>query len=311
VTIGLRIVVPALAWFACINLIASVIALALARLIRQRSGSRQPALLLMIRLFPAAASTMFVCGLFLPVHWALEPREIVESFGFAWYVLAIAGSALLARAAVRMTAIAGRSHRFTRDARVRFGDADPIEVDSLPGVSLAGTLRPRILIGTNVKTALSSAELDVAVAHEVAHRDAFDNLARWLMLCAPDFLGLFQAASRLEHDWHVAAEARADAAAIRGDQRRAVNLASALIKVARLSSASPHRSAVPSWSTLNDSEILEWRVGRLLSGGAPQVASGVGWLPLIGACGLSLMLATMLFGESIHRLTELLVTALP
>src|SRR4051794_28438954 len=157
---------------------------------------------------------------------------------------------------------------------------------------------------------LTGAELDLAIAHEVAHREAFDNLARWSMLCAPDFLAKSEVGSRLERGWHVAAESLADATATRGDETRAVQLASALVKVARLAAVTGQRAPALSWSTLNDSELLERRVERLLTGGAHTLPPSR--LRVLGAAALTaLCMALPVFIPAVHHLTESLVALLP
>ncbi len=307
---ALRTVILALAWFACVNAFFSLCAVVLVRLVRLRQEFLRPGILVAIRLLPASVSIVFVAAMFLPVHWVSEPRDAVETFGIAWYALAAIGAAVLLRSVHRSIAIARASQFMIAGMRGRMDSADTYEVEGLPGVSLAGIVNPRILIGSGVKLRLSRAELDVAIAHEVAHREAFDNLARWAMLCAPDFLCRSAAAARLEHAWHVAAESRADTRATAGDHTRAVHLASALIKVARLSASSSHR-AVPSWSTLNDSELLEWRVQRLLTGGRCENPSFPPLGSLIATLAVSVLIAAVVFGGPIHRLTEALVAVLP
>jgi hypothetical protein len=308
----LRTLVVALAWFACINAIGSVLAVSLAYATRRREATRRAWVFLAVRLLPACLSLFFVGAMLLPAQWALEPRDAVETLGFTLNALAIAGAALLLRCAWRAIAVARASHWAAAGSRpYRRGTPNTYVVDSLPGVSLAGVVRPRILIGRTVKSLLSRDELEVAVAHELAHRDAFDNLARWCMFCAPDFLAGSAIAARLEHDWHVAAESRADAKAICGDRHRAVHLASALIKVARLSTMPAQRISLPSWSTLNDSELLEWRVHRLLSGTLPSTDA----LPRFGfitaILAVSALIAALVFAGPVHRLTEALIGLLP
>jgi len=310
-----RTIVLALAWFACVNAIGTVLARSLGFLIRGRSASSRPWVLLLVRLLPASVSILFVGAMFLPAQWALEPRDASETTGVVLYAIAIFGAALLLRSAGRMVGVARAGRHVISGSRPhRYGLANTYEVDAISGVSLAGVVRPRILVGRNVTGQLSHDELDVAVAHEMAHRDAFDNLARWCMHCAPDFLSGSAVASHLEHAWHVAAEARADARAIRGNSTRAVHLASALIKVARLSAIQRDSVSVPAWSTLNDSELLESRIHRLLSGPLPPsdppyrlgyLATAVAVLLLIA------LIAAPVLAEPVHRLTEALVASLP
>ena len=85
------------------------------------------------------------------------------------------------------------------------------EIGGLPGVSLAGIWRPRILIGSEALSALTPAELDVAISHEVAHQRSQDNLKRFLMFCAPDLFGWTRVARQLEERWQAEAECEADA----------------------------------------------------------------------------------------------------
>jgi len=311
ITLVAHMIVLALAWFACINALASLLAALLACEWRHRAATQHAWVFLVIRLLPAGVSLFFVAALFLPAHLLFEPRDAVETLGLALNAMAAAGAALLLRSVWRVIALARASHWILAGSRP-YGRGAPHTylVDALPGVSLAGIVRPRILIGRTVTSQLSQAELEVAIAHERAHRDALDNLARWCMFCAPDFLAGSRVASRLEHRWHVAAESRADATAIRGDHRRAVHLASALIKVARLS-APGARIPVPAWSTLNDSELLEWRVHRLLSGTSVLAPASLPLRVFAAALAISVFLAAPLLIGPVHHLTESLVTFLP
>ena len=308
----IRLIVLTLAWFAVSNAIVSGISALCALAVRRGETIARPRLLLTIRLLPATVSLLFAGAMFLPTHWMIEPRDAEETFGLMWYGLAAVGGFLIIRSGVRAVsiAIAGRRFRFSRRAS-SLGRTDVHEVADLPGVSLAGVLKPEILVGPRVVEELSPSELYVAIAHEVAHRDAFDNLSRWVMRCAPDLLSDSSIGNRLEQDWRAAAESRADARATRGDTARAVHLASALIKVARLSAIPTERVSIPSWSTLNDSELLEWRVHRLLSGVPPQAEPVLRVGTITTTVLVFLLIVTPALAESVHRLTEALVALLP
>ena len=243
----IRSIVLTLAWFAAVNAIVSAVSALFALAVRRGETIARPRLLLTIRLLPATVSLLFAGAIFLPAHWMLEPRDAEETFGLMWYGLAAVGGVLIFRSVARAVSIAIVGRRFWFATRVSsLGRTDVHEVADLPGVSLAGVLKPEILVGASVVEELSPSELDLAIAHEVAHRDAFDNLARWAMRCAPDLLSDSSIGNRLEQDWRAAAESRADARATRGDTARAVHLASALIKVARLSSGWTGKMPAPS-----------------------------------------------------------------
>jgi Zn-dependent protease with chaperone function len=309
--IVLRAIVLGFAWFAALNVVASTVSAIWGTiLLRRRAATARPANILFVRLLPSAGSLIFVV-IFLPIQWVLEPRNTVETIGAVWYILALPGAAIMARSAWRAARIAHLSCLIQRHARPWSDVPDIDEVDELPGLSLAGILRPRILVGRKVTTQLTGAELDVAIAHETAHRDAFDNLARWCMLCAPDVLCCSTVSARLEHEWHVTAESRADARAIRGDRIRAVHLASALIKVARLSEDWTRTRPVVAWSTLNDPDLLRRRVRRLVSDVLPVAdpPASLGARAVIAV--VAIMVALPAVAGPIHRLTEALVAILP
>ena len=182
----------------------------------------------------------------------------------------------------------------------------------LAGVSLAGVFRTRILIGTAVRRVLSAAELDVALAHERAHRRALDNLKRSVMFCAPDLFGDWAVSRELEARWRATAEWLADARAVNGDGRRAVQLASALVKVSRISADRAAFASSPAWSTLHDPPLLEMRVRRLVSGDAPAAEARTSRLPVCAIItGAGLACVAMLASPAVHYLTEALVRALP
>jgi hypothetical protein len=294
-------VLLALAWFAAINAAASLVCWVLAIAFVRSRVDGWGAVALALRLLPAAASMVFVSLLFAPSHWWFEPRGSQETFGVLVYALAGAAAVMLARSA-------WRAARMLRADRGLSGREDAVD-----GLSLAGLLRTRILIGPTVASALTTAELDVAMAHEHAHGLAYDNLKRFLIACAPDFFGVSRAARALEDRWRASAESLADARAVNGDERRAVHLASALVKVARIGLTAPAPTASPAWSTLNDPPLLEIRVRRLVAGTAPVAAPPAlaRGLTVIVAGTLGLGVSGAAAASAIHRTTEALIRWLP
>ena len=309
-----------LVWFTATNAAASAVAWLLGRALIRRAGPSGSGPLLAVRLLPAAASIVFVGAVFLPTHWRLEPAESDESFGVVLAVTAAIGLSLVLRGlwrAIRAGSAGRRLAAVTRRAVSLPGDAveRPIRVvDGLPGVSLFGIWRPRILIGSDARGALTPAELDLAISHEVAHRRAKDNLKRFLICCAPDLFFWTRVARALEDRWQAAAECEADAHAVRGDSYRALLLASALVKVARLgrSSVSGVGSMAIS-SAFHVPTLLEMRVRRLVSGGAPlPVGAGrLAWSSVTFSVGVSAGLWLLGFSETLHSVTEAIVSHLP
>ncbi len=309
------IVLLGLAWFAAINLAASCLMRGVAPIVLRTPAVRRPGVLLAIRLLPSVVSIVFVTAFFAPAHWRFEPAESQESFGVVVCGLGVLGAALLAHSVSRMLAVGLAGWRL-RACR-RLAGADPASgvyvVPGLAGVSLAGVLRTRILVGATVCQTLSAEELDVAFAHERAHRTAYDNLKRFVMFCAPDLLGGSAVSRELEARWRAIAEWRADARAVNGDQMRAVRLASALVKVSRLASGPAPFATSPAWSRLHDAPLLEVRVRRLVQGRTPAVirTHRTLGLSLAALASVAVVTASASVAPSVQQLTETLVRLLP
>ena len=305
-----------LAWFSAINLALSSVAWTAARLILRRRGS-SAGLLLSVRLLPAVVASAFVVAIFFPAHWRFEPAHADETLGSVLGVLAVLGAGLLARSAWRAIRLVWHDCRLAGLTRRGTSlDVGAFEVVGLPGVSLAGIFRPRILVGSDTLATLTPAELDVAISHELAHQQSRDNLKRFLMFCAPDVFGWTGAAQRLERRWRAESEYQADAHAVRGESDRAVVLASALVKVAKLTRRSDGMLPSPAWSAFHVASLLETRVRRLVGEPIARPA-GVGerWVPVALVALLAVAIATG-FGLSdlafgLHTVTESLVARLP
>ena len=307
-----------LAWFAMVNASAGLAAWSIGSLVLSHARPARPGMLLAIRLLPAVASLAFVSVMFLPSHFRFEPADAGESFGLVIVGFAAVGAALLIRACARgisVTRIARALRRCERLTRVdaALPEGGVFEVRGMTGVSLAGVFRPRVLVGAVAARELSDAELEVAIAHELAHRGAFDNVKRFALFCAPDLFGFTAVAGSLEREWAAAAETLADDRAVDGDVNRALHLASALVKVAQLGATTRPPVASPAWSTLTDEPLLETRVRRLLGGTttpAPRPSVSRLTAGLAMASAATVVLGTALSG-SVHQLTEALVRVLP
>jgi Zn-dependent protease with chaperone function len=304
-------VILGLAWFAAVNVAATIVLLA-ARLKADRlaAGShRRASVLLALRLLPFVLAVFVTGALFLPGHFMLEPESPFargERVGGLLLVLAAAGAALVIRSASRaMKLLRAVSPIQTAPAK----GVAIVDGAELPGISLAGIFRPRVLIGRGVREALTPAELDVAIAHELAHDRANDNLTRLILYTAPDLFGATGAGRRLEAQWSAEAEYDADAGAACGDSSRAAVLASALVKVARLGGR--QRAGQVIWSTFHEPGLLEARVRRLVSGVQPPAPAS----PYRAALSGTIVAAATawLFGvpEEIHHATEILIRLLP
>jgi Zn-dependent protease with chaperone function len=305
----------ALAWLLVFNVAASaLVAITAARVTRRRQmGSA--AFWLALRLFPSAASFAFVLFVFLPSYWRYEPWESVEGFDVSLTSLAVVALTIIGMAVLRGVA-AWQSAKRRTDRWMR--GATPLSIPGAripayavdtdaPVMALVGVLRPRLLITRPVLEALTEEELNASVSHELGHWRAFDNLKRLAMRAAPDLLFPIGAARLLERRWAAASEQIADSA-VGNNGRVRCALASALVKVARLTP--PATSVTEPISALVDGGDITARVQRLLDEG-PRTADdrSTWWLPLAPAAALALGYTPLL--RIVHLITEILVNSLP
>jgi hypothetical protein len=309
-------VVLTLAWFSVLNLAVSALAWLAGRVVLTAGGAgqRKPDVLFALRMAPATISTVFTLGVFLPVHWLYEGREGSEYFGVLLWTLAVLAVLLVVASASRVVAALLACRRLTRGWTVPVtGRCRIVEDTEISGMSLAGILRTTIVVGRRVRDALTCEELDVALAHEAAHRQAWDNVRRFALFASPDFLRLTRAGRDLEDAWRAELECLADDRAVEGDPARAADLASALLKVARLAAAVPGPSAGPLWSTFYEEALLELRVRRLVSG--PPVACRPSWLFSAGSAAAAVGALALVWmadvPRTVHFMTEVLVQLLP
>jgi len=302
--IVLRGLVVSLGVFAIAYLGAS---LAVAALCRILTLERLRPLLYAFRTAPLWIATLLVGGFTIPAFLSLEPRTDHEFIGwFAWMAAAF-GTAMLASGSVRSLRACLATWRFQRGL-LRNGRQERIiagqRVHEFPDpgalMLVTGLWRPAVLISTAALELLDEGELEAAVRHELAHADHVDNLKKLVLrFCAFPF---FRA---LDARWLEEAEMAADDSAAR-DQSTALDLASALLKMAR------HRSSIglPELSlTLvsGPGVALDARVNRLLSAPFPRARTHRPvWLAVLPLAVLLLAHYGWLLARA-HQLSELLI----
>jgi Zn-dependent protease with chaperone function len=306
----------ALAWFVVLNGVVTAAAALLAVRLARRARPAAPGHWLALRLAPAVLSIAFVAIVFLPSYWRFEPREGVEGLDVTLTTLAVLAIAVIGSAGARGVAAwrgaARRTEQWMRASRplTLAGAAMPafaVDADA-PVMALVGVLRPRLLITRPVLDALTDEELGAGVAHELGHWRAWDNLKRLAMRAAPDMWFATGAARWLERRWAAASEHAADRGA-GGSERERCALASALVKVARLTP--PQTSIDGPISALVDGGDITARVHRLLDGSPSHVErrSSRRLATALAAPALALAYAPLL--RLVHAVTELVVHSLP
>jgi Zn-dependent protease with chaperone function len=307
----------ALAWFFVANVATAALLLAARRVIRPSVSRSGNALVpLAWRLLPAALSVLATCGLAIPAYLWLEPRDTQEGIGRVLGLLAAGGGVVALVSITRGTLAVRRNSRALRAAvAVRSplkGLCSPVPAyavrTSAPLLLLAGVFRSRLYISEGILDLLTPHELSVAIAHELAHHRAMDNLKRALLAFTPDILGASSFAGTLEREWHSAAERAADEAASQGGEADALALAAALVKVARLNADRPRLDF--GYASFDDGEPIARRV-RLLTEWRPAEQSSHSFVrPLLAAAVVLAVLAGAWLSHALvlaQRITEFAV----
>lgn len=226
-----------------------------------------------LRVTPPAVALLTVLAVFIPAYLANEPRRTEEVVSAKLALLALASLAVLGLAIWRGAAAWRATRRFIRDwmdhateVKIEAASVPTYLIDHrFPIVALTGTLRPRLFLARKVLVALSEEEIAAAVAHELGHLHHQDNLRRVLLRIVRDVLMLAPAGRSLDREWSDAAEAAADEYASKREPDIALDLASALVKIARLAPAGA-RAITPAGTLLmgKDSSGIVWRVQRLM-----------------------------------------------
>lgn len=321
----LRCLVLSLAAFGVAALVSSMaVALSWWRTYAGRHGAdlapaRRADALLRLRLVPAAVASL--TSLFAVVGlWRFESREADEVLGWTLRIGATFGAVYLLLFAARVWRMADETRRLlsawlASGTRITLPDVTvpAFRINTgFPVVAVVGILRPTLVVDAVVLDACSAEELTAILAHEQGHLRRWDNLRRALFACTPDLLGVTPISRHLGDAWREATEEAADdVAAERGEDGR-VHLATALLRVARLASASPtpiyHGVRLPA-SSLYHGETVERRVRRLCAAPVPEVDRGRRWgLLHLGAVALTV---AVLIQRDIHEAVELIVAALP
>jgi Zn-dependent protease with chaperone function len=327
----------ALAALLSMNVLATLLGIALwralRRTLRRRPAATQAQVLLYLRLLPFACALLFVGGFIVPayLHHEPHPTEEVVSLKLACFAaICFAGLALAAWRGLRSWVA---TRRLVADW---LRHAEPVTLAGVsvpvyrlrhrfPVIAVVGLARPRLFIADHLFDKLSVEELRAAVMHEHGHLAARDNLKRTVLRACRDVLMLVPAGRTLDNAWVEQSEAAADEhAAQAGGAAVALDLASALVKIARLvpAGATPR---MPAGAFLvgnqGGGDGLAWRVRRLArlatsESPLPRTSNAVLNYALAGALVAALLVsATASFSQPhflapLHSALERVVIAL-
>ena len=292
--LGISIVLAALL---TINALATLVAAAVGRLLRKpllRCTSRTRAeILFTLRIGPPATAVVAIGAFLIPSYLLYEPYATKESVTIKLAVLAIASAVGVAFAFWRGL----RSWLATRSllkswlavaVRVELaGIKIPTFIlpHTFPIIAVVGSFRPRLFIAEQVLHKLSEEELGASVAHEYGHLAAKDNLKRSMIRASRAALVIIPCGRSLDRAWAEASEAAADEHAAQESASVALNLASALVTIAKMIPIGHPQQLPTSVSTfLNGDEEpsgVKGRVRRLLELAGSDARLTVSRAPII------------------------------
>jgi len=244
-----------------LNALASLVTAALWRVMRASAqrwlAMRRVRFLFLLRVLPPVGALVGVAMFLVPAYITLEPRQTTERVSVKLAALAFVSVAGLMLALWRgLLAWVATRRLVARWLR----EAEPLALENIsipayrfphrfPIIAIVGVFRPRLFVADRVLHSLSRAELAAALAHEQGHLAARDNLKRGLLRACRDVLTIVPCGRSLDREWAEAAESAADEHAARKGAAVALDLAAALVKIARLAPAEM-RPALPAGALL-------------------------------------------------------------
>jgi Zn-dependent protease with chaperone function len=315
-------VAVALVAFAVAALLASLVTAvawpSVARMAGRASAAAQARLLYALRALPVAVGA--TAGALSAAAWLrFEPRHTTEPLGLTLAAAAGVGLALVLLALRRGIRAWWAGWALAR-AWTKCGTRIQVPGITLPTYRIAhrwpvvcvvGALRPRLFVAEAVLDACTPEELASVAAHESGHVTARDNLKRLGARFLPDVLPCLPAGRALEKAWEGASEAAADARAAAARPTGSLDLAAALLRVARLARNGTWVE-LPAPALLDGGSVAP-RVERLLS--AETEGRGSRRLLAAWALVLALPVAMLLAArelsvlQNVQKASEFLVKA--
>lgn len=266
----------AFASFFLMSLLLSLLASAVGRLVLTNaepfSARTRAQVIFALRVWPVAFAFIAVVGLVMPAFILYEPAVSNETVTKKLGILAILSISALCFATFRTIWTVIITQRLTAKWLER---SDTIRIDGLGGsayrlehsfpvMAVVGVFRPRLFVARKVLESLTPSELNAAISHELGHIRSRDNFKRVILNVCRCLL-LFPVGSGLDEAWSAASEEAADFSAAGSDPSRAMDLASALVKLARIAPTTLDDLPMASCALLVDSgSSVAERVGKLL-----------------------------------------------
>jgi Zn-dependent protease with chaperone function len=311
-----------LALLLTINATATVMAAGIARLCKpvfRRSSARTRAeIFFVMRIGPPVVAIIAIAAFMIPSYLVYEPQTTKESISWKLGTLATISAVGVGLAIWRGV----RSWAATRSLlRDWLASATPIKLDrldvptfvlqhSFPIIAVVGAIRPRLFIASQVFESLSEEELTAAIAHEYGHLAARDNFKRSIMRVSRGALLIIPCGRSLDRAWSDASESAADEYAAQQSSLVALNLASALVRIARMIPKGQLQVMPAAVSTFligaEDSPGVKVRVRRLVELAAAEPHSLVSNASLIRFMPWFVLAVIVMLGVTIESRPQVL-----
>ncbi len=310
-------VVVACAWFVAVNLVASTVAWWLTPAVVSRTAGFDAAgrasALFAWRMWPSVLSLMVSIGVAWPsflMHESSSADEPLTGWLIAAIAIAVALLAMGVGAVWRASRAAHvRATRWKAGARP-VGPGTLLVARDLATAAVAGVWRPTVFVSRRLSDVLTPGELRAVLAHEWAHAAARDNVKRALLLAAPDPMRFTRRGATIVEGWMTATEHAADDRVAALGRAAAVDLASALVKAARVLGAGGAEPALV--RNVAGHGDLPGRVLRLLDDADSHRRATVLW-PRLLMRGLAAVMVlgpavcTPAFSPAVHAVSEFFV----
>lgn len=235
-----------LALLLTINATATMVAAGVVRLckplLRKCSARTRAEILFVMRIGPPVIAVIAIAAFMIPSYLIYEPHKTDEFV--SWKLGALAS---LSAFGVGLAIWRGLQSWLATRSLLRgwLATATPIDLKginiptfvlphSFPIIAVVGAIRPRLFIANHVLDSLSEEELAAAIAHEYGHLAASDNFKRSVMRVSRAALLIIPCGRSLDRAWSEASESAADEHAAQQSSQIALNLASALVRIARM-----------------------------------------------------------------------------
>ena len=265
-----------LAFLLIVNMLVAIFASTLWRVVLSRvqnfSVNARAQIIFGLRILPVAASLIFVAAFLIPAYLLLEPNSSGESVSAKLALIAFISSIGVFVALYRVFETWNVTRRLASNW---LRNAVEMKLDDLsvpvyrikhqfPVIAVIGIIRPKIFVAEQVLESLNQKEFRAAIAHEYGHLRANDNLKRTILRVCRDMV-ILPLGKGLDLAWAESAESVADEYAARTGHTTALDLASALVKIARIVPANA-RPAMPAGAFLIGEPNLDItsRVRRLI-----------------------------------------------